>query len=133
MSSKAPSFDPSTLSTAVTALARYERRRLRIEHPKGAFDNAGRWYPRDRDAEVLDETLREPSRAWPQSYNKGCRALAHCERYEGADHDAVLYVRRTLKRLGVEATAPEAMAAIREFELQRSLPAGASAPAMARL
>jgi hypothetical protein len=87
---------------AFAALSRYERRQARIEHPSGSFDKAKRWYPSGRDEEVIDFG-RSPSRSYPNSYNFACRSLAHCERYEEADHQVVLRLKRELKKLDVGA------------------------------
>jgi len=99
------------IAPALAALARYDRRQARIEYPAGRRDNGGRWYAADRDADVLAD-VREPSRSWPLSQLKACGSLAHCERYEDADHGAVLAVRRVLKALGIQANDPAAREAL---------------------
>lgn len=113
---------------AFAALLRYERRQARIEHPSGNFDNAKRWYPTGRDEEVIDAG-RSPSRSYPNSYNLACRSLAHCERYEQADHHVVLRLRRELKRSGVGAMDSNAIALLRAVLLDSSLPAAGAAKA----
>ena len=56
----------------------YEARRDRNVNPEGSFDDAGRWYPSDReDADGSGSSTRTPSRAWPYSYLLRCRTRAH--------------------------------------------------------
>lgn len=55
----------------------YEARRDRQVNPEGSFDNAGRWYPTDREDAGVSSSLRSPSRAWPYSYMVGCRTRKH--------------------------------------------------------
>jgi hypothetical protein len=99
--------NPVELTKALNALARYDRRQARIERPEGKSDNGGRWYAHGRDADAL-ANVREPSRSWPLSQLKACASLAHCERYEDADHATVLAVRRALKAKGLSANDPAA-------------------------
>lgn len=106
---------------ALAALTRYERRQARWEHPEGSFDNAKRWYPSGRDEDVIDAG-RCPSRAYPNSYNLACRSLAHCERYEEADHQVVLLLKRELKKAELEATSKGAAEILRAALLDNSLP-----------
>ena len=106
---------------AFAALTRYERRQARREHPEGSFDNAKRWYPSGRDEVVID-TGRSPSRAYPNSYNLACRSLAHCERYEEADHQVVLLLKRELKKADLEATSTGAAEVLRAVLLDSTLP-----------
>lgn len=113
---------------AMAALVRYERRQARIEHPSGSFDKAKRWYPTGRDEEVIDAG-RSPSRSYPNSYNLACRSLAHCERYEDADHQVVLRLKRELKKAGVKAADASAMAVLRSALLDRGLPKASAAAA----
>lgn len=108
-------------TSAFAALTRYERRQARREHPEGGFDNAKRWYPSGRDEDVIDAG-RSPSRAYPNSYNLACRSLAHCERYEDADHQVVLLLKRELKKADLGATSNGAAEALRAALLDKSLP-----------
>lgn len=101
MSKKTIAFKTPDLMKAAAALRRYERRQARDEHPEGAFDKGGRWYPKGKDEEVMG-SVRSPSRSFPNSYNLACRSLAHCERYEGADHQIVLALKREFKKAGVD-------------------------------
>ena len=84
---------------AARALATFNRRQHRIEHPEGKTDNGGRFYPTGRDA-IARGTVRSPSRAHPWSYMLRCRTLEHCVELYDADKDDVLTVRRGLVALG---------------------------------
>lgn len=124
MSKKTPiSFEQ--FHAAFAALVRYERRQARIEHPAGSFDKAKRWYPSGRDEEVIDAG-RSPSRSYPNSYNAACRSLAHCERYDEADHQVVLRLKRELKKAGANANDDNAMAVLRSALLDGELPRAAA-------
>lgn len=112
---------PEDLSKALAALIRYERRQSRKEHPAGSFDKAKRWYPAGRDEEVMLGG-RSPTRSYPNSYNLACRSLAHCERYENADHEVVLRLKRELKKAGIEATTDGAGNILRAAFLDQALP-----------
>lgn len=101
MSKKKIVIKTHELMKAAAAIRRYERRQARLEHPEGQFDKGGRWYPEGMDKEVMG-AVRSPSRSYPHSYNLACRSLAHCERYEGADHQVVLILKRELKKAGIE-------------------------------
>lgn len=101
MSKKKIAIKTHELMKAAAALQRYERRQARSEHPEGEFDKGGRWYPEGKDEEVMG-AVRSPSRSFPHSYNLACRSLAHCERYEGADHQVVLTLKRELKKVGID-------------------------------
>lgn len=101
MSKKKVAIKTHELIKAAAALQRYERRQARLEHPEGKFDKGGRWYPEGRDEEVMG-AVRSPSRSFPHSYNLACRSLAHCERYEGADHQVVLMLKRELNKAGID-------------------------------
>ena len=114
-------ISPLDFSAAVAALMRYERRQARTEHPAGSFDKAKRWYPAGRDEEIM-EAGRSPTRSYPNSYNLACRSLAHCERYEGADHQVVLKLKRELKKAGIQATSSGAENILREALLDEALP-----------
>ncbi len=92
-------------NAAVKALQRYERRQTRGENPEGRLDGV-RWYPLGRDAEVMTQ-VRAPSRAWPWSYRDACRSLAHCERFENAEHANVLEIKRHLKQAGITSAIDE--------------------------
>lgn len=76
-----PKFPTNVLKAAAT----FVQRKNRSENPEGKFDNAGRWYPAGRDAEVFDAAVRSPSRAWPYSYLVHARTAAHVARLYDAD------------------------------------------------
>lgn len=118
---KKVSINLHDLSTALAALMRYERRQARTEYPAGGFDKAKRWYPAGRDEEVMDAG-RSPTRSYPNSFNLACRSLAHCERYEGADHEVVLKLKRELKKAGIQATSKESESTLRAALLDEALP-----------
>ncbi len=65
----------SAIKTLVQTI--YLARRDRAVNPEGRFDNAGRWYPSDREDAGVSSVLRSPSRAWPYSYMVGCRTRKH--------------------------------------------------------
>ncbi len=74
--------------------------------PDGSCDRGGRWYPTDsEDADNYTRRTRTPSRSWPWSYYKAAFSLRHCEGIAGADHDAVLAVRRAGLAAAVELEA----------------------------
>lgn len=76
----------------------YERRRDRIDHPDGNFDNAKRWYPADGEKCDCCNSIRRPSRDYPYSYMTHCRSRAHCtelynknpEQWQKWYHNAIL-------------------------------------------
>lgn len=127
--SKHSSLTTEQFQPALAALVRYERRQARIEHPSGSFDKAKRWYPTGRDEEVIDAG-RSPSRSYPNSYNLACRSLAHCERYQDADHQVVLRLKRELKKAGVKAVDASAVAVLRSALPTGCLPISSMAAAM---
>lgn len=55
----------------------YQARKLRLIHPVGQFDNAGRWYPSPAEDAGVSGTVRWPSRAWPYSLMVACRTRKH--------------------------------------------------------
>lgn len=71
----------------------FYRRKRRLEHPKGSFDNAQRWYP--DDSECFNTTaIRSPSRQYPYSYLVACRTAKHCAHLSGVDEYTKLVVMR---------------------------------------
>jgi hypothetical protein len=108
--------DPNDLSpkesAALKAALCYIDRQARREHPSGRFDNAKRWYPDASEKSPSVIAAREPSRAFPNSYNTAARSLKHCAWLHGADEtitrDVVALLREKptkagLKRLGKSA------------------------------
>lgn len=69
----------------VMAAQEYKARQARSRHPKGEFDNGGRWYPAKEERQACCEGIRSPSRAWPMSYNRHCRSAAHVAALYGVD------------------------------------------------
>jgi hypothetical protein len=67
------------LETKSLVAAVYTARKDRKSHPEGRTDNAGRWYPSEREnADGDGSSTRSPSRAWPWSYMSRCRTRQHC-------------------------------------------------------
>lgn len=98
-------IEPQAYDAAVEALITHECRKARVEHPKGTFDNAKRWYPSaEEEATGTFKDIRSPSRHWPNSFNQAARTLAHCEKLAGAEHEHVLAVKRVAKEWGVDLT-----------------------------
>ena len=79
------------------AAAIYLRRRERIDHPKGKFDGAQRWYP-DVSEGLDTSSLRTPTRAWPYSYLLSCRTIRHCAKLAGVA-DKATEVRREARMI----------------------------------
>jgi len=92
------------LANAMNALVTFARRKDRLEHPEGSFDNASRWFPSNAEDCGVSGYIRTPSRSWPNSYMVACRTLDHCERLFDADHEDVLALRRYLTAQGVDVT-----------------------------
>lgn len=55
----------------------YMKRKDRILHPDGKFDNGGRWYPDEEEIHECCSYVRSPSRSYPLSLNQHCRTLNH--------------------------------------------------------
>jgi len=55
----------------------YYRRKNRLDHPKGKFDSAGRWYPAEEEERDCCAHIRRPSRAYPYSLLVHCRTKKH--------------------------------------------------------
>jgi hypothetical protein len=51
----------------------YEMLKSRTIHPRGSFDDAGRWYANNDDL----INVRAPSRAFPYSQMNACRTLKY--------------------------------------------------------
>jgi hypothetical protein len=58
----------------------YAVRTLRLAHPAGEFDSAGRWYP-DASEMVLGsfDGIRRPTRRWPYPLMLRARTKDHCK------------------------------------------------------
>lgn len=92
-------------AAALEALVKFQLRKDRVEHPKGCFDNANRFYPSDEEDCGITAYIRSPSRSWPNSYMYACRTLNHCEDLCGASHDDVLFLKRLTKKAALEIPA----------------------------
>ncbi len=67
------------------ALAKWQARQDRREHPAGKFDKAGRWYSADDEWQPCCNTIRSPSRGYPYSYMTHCRSAEHVANLCGVD------------------------------------------------
>jgi hypothetical protein len=109
------------LNAATNALSKFAKRKARLEHPEGSFDNASRFYPSNEENCGVMSYVRSPSRNWPNSYMLACRSLEHCEDLCGADHDDVLLIRRFLKLKEADLTDLAACQAIIEAEVRKAV------------
>lgn len=66
----------------------YLTRKQGTAFPEGNRDNANRFYPAGRDAEVMAD-VREPTRAYPWSYFTACLSIKHCAAYFNTDAASV--------------------------------------------
>lgn len=77
----------------------YIAKQNREEHPKGSFDNGGRWYPDDSE-KLNTEGHRSQSRQFPYSYLLACRSLEHVAYlYDITEKDKILAIKRVAKAL----------------------------------
>ena len=115
----------------VTGGLEHYRRKNRLSHPPGRWDNGKRFYSSEQTASVRQ--CRSPSRAWPLSENKAARTAAHCAELFGVEDE--LAVRRVARALevahelwpeGGEAVA--ASGAMQVLKLRRSTAPAANAP-----
>ncbi|HXH05382.1 MAG TPA: hypothetical protein VNI83_02210 [Vicinamibacterales bacterium] len=60
-----------------TALNELLARRERRAHPRGSFDNGGRWWPAAEEEQVCCRRVRTPSRSFPYSLLTHCRTVEH--------------------------------------------------------
>lgn len=72
-----PPTVPEKYVAALPALRTYTALQLRLEHPEGNFDRAGRWYPSAGEARECCRLLRSPSRSYPFSLLTHCRTAKH--------------------------------------------------------
>jgi len=63
----------------------YKRRKDRLSHPDGTFDNKSRWYPSSSEVRKCCLKIRNPSAKWPYSLMKHCRSLIHVANLYGVD------------------------------------------------
>lgn len=99
------------------AIARHNRRQDRLEHPRGSFDSAGRWYPSKSEATGC-EHAREPSRSYPYSQLKAARSLSACAKLEKADLHDCRSTKATLSKRGFQISkmyeATDVLAAMKD-------------------
>ena len=67
------------------AVETYLARQARDEHPDGAFDAKGRWYPSEEEHRPCCDHIRPPSRRWPYSLLLHCRTITHIANLYGVD------------------------------------------------
>jgi hypothetical protein len=67
------------------AAACYRRRKARTEHPEGAFDKNGRFYPSLVESCSCCDRVRSPSLRWPYSLMIHCRTINHIANLFGVD------------------------------------------------
>ena len=79
-------YSPNEIEAGINFADRKSRR----AHPPGRWDDAGRFYAKERTTSV--RTCRAPSRRRPYSQMKAARTAAHCA--EIAEASSVTYVRR---------------------------------------
>lgn len=82
------------------AAQRYVDLQSRKTHPRGVFDQAGRWMPH-KEQECC-KSIRTPSRAWPWSLMVHCRTMRHVA-HESGYRLSILQaaVRRVISEHGV--------------------------------
>ena len=84
-------------SKVESAAREYLARRARQRHPAGSFDKASRWYPADEEICPECKYIRTPSRSYPLSLNRHCRALSHVAAIYQVDVAAVRKVLSAIK------------------------------------
>lgn len=135
-------FSHDTIERSLKALARYERRQFRSEHPDGYFDNARRFYPSDAEDCGVTSSVRSPSRAFPFSYMNACRSLDHCCDLEKVSKGEVLKVRKAVQNWRevrfsdkdvVETLLEELVRFTERGQLSIRLPIASGTHSMARL
>jgi len=78
-----------SLDRAVEAGLEFVCRELRLHHPDGEFDEAGRFYLSEKEARECCATIRAPSREFPFSLMKHCRTIKHVAKLYGVTEKAV--------------------------------------------
>jgi hypothetical protein len=102
-------LDHGERQKAIVALQTFARRQARVEHPEGWCHRSGCWYPCDAEKAVgTFANARAPSAARPLSFLHAARSIEHCEGLHGADHAAVLIVRRVIDMFEIEYAGAEA-------------------------
>lgn len=59
------------------AVETYQKRKERLSHPDGSFDNQKRWYPSADEIQTCCKSIRTPSAAYPYSLLVHCRSIEH--------------------------------------------------------
>lgn len=85
-----------TARRAAAAMARYNRRRDRLEEPAGRRDRDGCWYPGPREEAAMPWASR-PDRVQPYAYLHACRTLQACAALEGVGLSKVKALQRKLR------------------------------------
>lgn len=93
--------------SAVEALETWHRRQIRESHPDGHFDNARRFYPSTDERRSCCDGIREPSRAWPNSFNVHCRSLEHAAELHDVEPEDVRRAAFAAIRLMVTGSRPQ--------------------------
>lgn len=91
---KYQNLDPAIAE--VKAALEYLKRKHRLSHPEGDFDNGGRFYLSDNEKGLCCALIRSPSRAHPFSQMVHGRTIAHVADLYNVD---ALEVRRLAKRI----------------------------------
>lgn len=63
----------------IQAATEYLARNSGGSKPEGTWDNAGRWFPSEKEdcGGLITGRIRTPSRAWPRSYWNAAKSLKH--------------------------------------------------------
>ena len=88
--------EAQTEANIVNAAKEYLRRKFRIAHPQGEFDNGGRFFLAAEEHEICCINIRDPSRSYPYSHMSHGRTIRHVAEIFDADE---LEVRRLAKRI----------------------------------
>jgi len=84
----------------VEAARCYLRRKERKEHPRGKFDDAGRWYPAWEEVQGCCWLVLPPSRSFPYRLLNHCRTARHVAALYDVDERELLRTARQLQRAG---------------------------------
>jgi hypothetical protein len=89
-------YSPSDLAAG----CEYYKRKHRLAHPPGSFDQAGRFKAAERTAHV--ESVRAPSRRFPYAEMTAARSAKHVAELMGT---LPIYVQRICRAMEIEAAA----------------------------
>lgn len=87
----------------------FYRRKNRLEHVPGEFDEAGRFYADEQTPSVRQ--ARSPSKTWPYSQMNAARTAAHCASVCRVPDEHLLIV----KRIALSAERGDAVEVARKF------------------